>query len=577
MDIVGKTIGRHEILEEIGEGGMAMVYKAYDPHINRSVALKILKEEHCLDEEHKRRFLKEGEAAGALAHPNIVTIYDVGSIEGAPYIMMELLEGRNLGDTLDEGEKLSTLKVVNIAMQLASALDYAHAKGVVHRDLKPDNIMLTTDNETIKIADFGVARMANALDKETTQVGMMLGTPRYMSPEQASGLPIDGCSDLFTVGVILYELITGQKAFDAESMPTLIMQIVKKDPIPIRQISSDTPVGLQKIINKLLQKKPEKRFQSGQDLYAALQRELLILKDTEEEQRGYVPLQIKWTAIMGAIVALTMALSSVIVFRAQSAALTQLAIDSGSSLSRFIAVQVAIPVLGEDWITLESLVQDASSRRTFQYLVVSDHAGVVRSATDESQVGSQWDTGKTGEVIHADNDVVVTSLEVDAGEVFNFSLPVLFNSTVVGAVNIGLDTRALQDALATTKRMMAFLAMATVLAVSLVVFIFNKLIARNLLRATSAIQLFGRGKLETRISQQLTDEFGDLFSAFNSMADELESKLEPDDDEEDELEHSKLESSAIIYGKVDDKTLVRGVDGEAEAEAEARKETPEDD
>ncbi len=187
---------------------MAMVYKAYDPHINRSVALKILKEEHCLDEEHKRRFLKEGEAAGALAHPNIVTIYDVGSIEGAPYIMMELLEGRNLGDTLGEGEKLSTLKVVNIAMQLASALDYAHAKGVVHRDLKPDNIMLTTDNETIKIADFGVARMANALDNETTQVGMMLGTPRYMSPEQASGLPVDGCSDLFTVGVILYELIS---------------------------------------------------------------------------------------------------------------------------------------------------------------------------------------------------------------------------------------------------------------------------------------------------------------------------------------------------------------------------------
>ncbi len=358
-------------------------------------------------------------------------------------------------------------------------------------------------------------------------------------------------------------------------MPTLIMQIVKKDPIPIRQISSGTPVGLQKIINKLLQKKPEKRFQSGQDLYAALQRELLILKDTEEEQRGYVPLQIKWTAIMSAIVALTMALSSVIVFRAQSAALTQLAIDSGASLSRFIAVQVAIPVLGEDWITLESLVQDASSRRTFRYLVVSDHAGVVRSATDESQVGSQWDIGKTGEVIHAENDVVVTSLEVDAGEVFNFSLPVLFNSTVVGAVNMGLDTQALQDALATTKRMMAFLAMATVLAVSLVVFIFNKLIARNLLRATLAIQLFGSGKLETRISQQLTDEFGDLFSAFNSMADELESKLEPDDDEDDERELSDLESSAIIYGKVDDKTLVRGVDGVSEAEA--RKETPEDD
>lgn len=561
MKVVGRTIGRHEILEEIGEGGMAMVYRAYDPHINRSVALKILKEEHCLDEEHTRRFLKEGEAAGALTHPNIVTIYDVGSIDDAPYIMMELLEGQTLGDILDEGEKLPLVRIVSIAMQLASALDYAHAKGVVHRDLKPDNIILGTDNETIKIADFGVARMAGTVDSNTTQVGMMLGTPRYMSPEQANGLPVNGCSDLFTIGVILYELITGQKAFDAESMPTLIMQIVQKDPVPIRQITSGIPVGLQKIVNKLLQKKPEKRFQSGQDLHTALQRELLTLKDIEEDQqRGYLPLRFKWTAIMGAIVALTMAISSTIVFRAQSAALTQQAIDSGASLSRFIAVQVAIPVLGEDWITLESLVRDASSRKSFRYLVVSDHTGVVRSATDSAQVGSLWDKSKAGVEVQTENEVVVSSIESATGELFNFSLPVLFNSTVVGEVNIGLDTQALQDALATTKRMMFVLALTMIFAVSLVIFIFNKLITKNLLRATEAIRIFGSGQLETRISQHRTDEFGDLFDAFNTMADAMEPRMELDDDEPLELNLASLESSAIVHGVVDGNTLVQDPD-----------------
>jgi len=561
LDIVGRTIGRHEIIEEIGEGGMAVVYKAFDPEINRSVAVKILKREHCLDEEHKNRFLKEGKAAGALTHPNIVTIYDVGNLDDSPFIMMELLEGRSLGDVLRQGQKLSPIKIVNIGMQLASALDYAHSKGVVHRDIKPDNIMLGADDQSIKIADFGIARMDEVSSSDSTQVGMMLGTPRYMSPEQASGLPVDGRSDLFTVGVILYEMITGQKAFDAESMPTLIMQIVQKDPVPIRQLNSSTPAGLQKITNKLLQKNPDKRFQSGQELYAALDRELATLKDSAEEQRGYLPMQVKWTAIMAAVVALAMAVSSVIVFRAQREALTQQAIDSGISLSRFIAVQVAIPVLGEDWITLESLVQDASARETFSYLVVSDHDGVVRSASDAAQVGKLWEASSTGRVVHKQNEVVVSSLENTGGRVFNFNLPVLFNSTVVGEVNIGLGANALDAALATTQRMMVILALAIVLAVSLVIYIFNKLIARNLALATEAIRRFGGGLLETRISKSRSDEFGDLFNAFNTMADDLESRVDPEEVAPDRPVLPDLELSGITRAMVDENTIVqRGED-----------------
>lgn len=564
MDIVGKTLGRYEIQELIGEGGMAHVYRAYDPGIHRTVALKVLKAEHCGDEEHNNRFLREGKAAGALTHPNIVTVYDVGSFEGAPYIMMELLEGEPLGDILQQGRRLPFKTIINIAIQLAGAMDYAHSRGVVHRDLKPDNIILGADGESIKVTDLGIARMEGGAGQETTQVGMMLGTPRYMSPEQASGTAVDGRSDLFTVGVILYEMLTGHKAFDAESLPTLIMQIVQKSPVPIRQLSADAPVGLQKIVNKLLQKKPERRFQTGGELQRALVRELASVQQQEEEQRGYLPLQVKWTAIMAAVVALAMALSSTLVFRAQSEALTHQAVDSGMSLAKFIAVQAAIPVLGEDWITLDALVEDAAARDTFRYLIVADHEGIVRSASDDSLVGSPWEpAGVQRDVFSRSDGSHVHELE----NAFNFRLPVLFNQTVVGRVDLGVDRAPLASALGTTKRMMVVLGFAIVLAVSLVIYIFNKLIARNLKLATSALNLLGSGQLETRISRRREDEFGDLFQAVNHLADGIEKQLEGTAFTEGSLHdvagaRQGLDVSGITRSMVDDQTIVQVKDSD---------------
>ncbi|MEO0437731.1 MAG: serine/threonine-protein kinase, partial [Pseudomonadota bacterium] len=185
MDFVGRKLGRYEIVELIGEGGMAHVYKAFDPEISRSVALKILKEEHCESDEYKSRFIKEGRAAGALTHPNIVTIYDVGTIDGAPYIMMELLTGTTLGDLLQGGERLTPEQTLECVAQLADALDYAHKRQIVHRDMKPDNVIMDLDSGVVKIADFGIARVVQSEVSDSTQAGMMLGTPRYMSPEQA--------------------------------------------------------------------------------------------------------------------------------------------------------------------------------------------------------------------------------------------------------------------------------------------------------------------------------------------------------------------------------------------------------
>jgi serine/threonine protein kinase/HAMP domain-containing protein len=562
VDYVGRKVGRYEIVEHIGEGGMANVYKAFDPEINRSVALKILKEEHCEKDEYKNRFLKEGRAAGALAHPNIVTVYDVGSIDDAPYIMMELLTGKTLGDILLEGQRLTLEQTLECVAQLADALDYAHAKNVVHRDMKPDNIVLDLDQKLVKIADFGIARLNQSEVSDSTQAGIMLGTPRYMSPEQATGDSVDGRSDLFALGVILYEMITGQKAFDAETMTTLILQIVQKDPISIRQSVSGAPIGVDKIVKKLLQKRPEKRFQTGQELKLSVLRELAALRESNEEKSSYLPLQIKWTAIMAVIVTIAMGVSSYLILGAQRATLTGQLIDSGVSLTKFIAVQAAIPVLGEDWISLEALVLDASARDTFSYLVVSDHTDVVRSASDASLVGQPRSSDLDSEIVFSQEDIQVS----DAGEsVFNFSVPVLFNQTRVGSVDVGLDVRSLEDALHTTSRMLIILGLAMVLTVSVAIYIFNQLTVRNLRTATQALKLFATQHHEARISKTRSDEFGDLFDAFNSMADSLESLQNADGKKAaaavtiDE-QYADTDVSGITRTIVSDRTVVRPED-----------------
>ena len=563
MDIVGRTIGRYEVKELIGEGGMALVYRAFDPEINRSVAMKLLKEEHCEDKERKGRFIKEGKAAGALTHPHIVTVYDVGQIEEQPYMMMELLEGQTLGELLQEKKKFSLEAIMEVGIQLGNALDYAHERGIVHRDMKPDNIVLSPDGKSAKVADFGIARFEHQADKETTQVGIMLGTPRYMSPEQASGERVNGRSDLFSVGVILYEMITGKKAFDADTMPTLIMQIVKKNPLPIRQVNAEAPVGLQKIINKLMQKKPSRRFQTGKELAQALQRELEALRESDEEKAAYLPLQVKWTAIMSAIVLVALAISAQLVFMAQSSALKQQAIDSGVSLSKFVAVQAAIPVLSEDWVTLDSFVQDAVGRESFQYLVVSDHAEVVRVSSNAALVDQPRPSYADNEIIYAQDDVVVT----DVGDVFDFSLPILFNETVVGSVNVGLDTSQLESAFATTQQALGVLVLLVVIAVAAVVYVFNQIIAKNLKLIKSAVQLFGRGQLETRISKQRSDEFGDLFATFNAMADSLEERIhtgtvgdDPDPDPLTETQLREIDVSGITLAAAGEQTIVESED-----------------
>jgi serine/threonine protein kinase len=272
-DRKSERFGRYEILSELGRGAMGVVYKARDPKINRVVAVKTISlagqpAEEELD--YRERFFREAEAAGRLSHPGIVTIFDVGEEPEtrAPYIVMEFVGGESLDRLLlRNNHKLPVESALQLTLELAEALDSAHAQGVVHRDLKPANILLTEDGHA-KIADFGVAKLNLA---NQTLGGRVLGTPAYMSPEQLNGEAVDGRSDLFSLGVILYTVLTGYRPFQGNSALTVSFKVVNRDPIPATLLDTELPPGLDYIIARAMAKDPAERYQSGMEMVRDLQ------------------------------------------------------------------------------------------------------------------------------------------------------------------------------------------------------------------------------------------------------------------------------------------------------------------
>jgi serine/threonine-protein kinase len=257
-------IGRYKIVAELGKGAMGVVYKATDPNIGRTVALKTMRVDvvHGMEaEEIVRRFHAEARNAGVLNHTNIVTIYDAQELEGVFYIAMEFIEGQTLLELLKHGN-LSPEKILDITRQVCAGLDYASARGIVHRDIKPANIMIEADG-TVKIMDFGIAK---SIGTGMTSTGQVLGTPNYMSPEQVKGRTLDGRSDLFSMGVVLYEMLTGERPFTGDNVTTIIYKIVNEQPPAPRDLDATVHPGLSAVVMKALAKNRDERYQKGTDL-----------------------------------------------------------------------------------------------------------------------------------------------------------------------------------------------------------------------------------------------------------------------------------------------------------------------
>jgi serine/threonine protein kinase len=273
--VVGRTLSHYTILEKLGEGGMGVVYKAQDTHLDRLVAIKVLPPARVADAERKRRFVREAKAASALNHPNIITIYDIDASAGVDFIAMEYVSGRTLAQLITR-KGIPQGEVLKYGIQIADALTVAHAAGIVHRDLKPGNIMVT-DKGLVKVLDFGLAKLTERVaDEEAptetfqveTEEGAIVGTVAYMSPEQAQGRKVDARSDLFSFGAVLYEMVSGHKAFQGDTKMSTLAAIIRDEQRPL---SGDVPRDLERIIARCLRKDPERRFQHMDDVKIALQ------------------------------------------------------------------------------------------------------------------------------------------------------------------------------------------------------------------------------------------------------------------------------------------------------------------
>jgi len=267
-------LGKYEIKSELGRGAMGVVYSARDPRLGRPVALKTMSPSVAGDEELLQRFYREAQSAGQLRHPNIVTIYDIDEADGIPFIAMEFLEGESLESIIANRKDMTVVKKVDVMVQTCRGLHYAHQHGIVHRDVKPANVVVLTDG-MVKIVDFGIARIAGG---SMTRTGIVLGTPMYMSPEQVLGHTVDARSDIFSVGVILYELLTFQNPFAAEDMPTILFKIVEQPPPPLSSLLPNCPPQLEEIVTRALAKNREERYQSAEDLAFDLQQACDYLK-----------------------------------------------------------------------------------------------------------------------------------------------------------------------------------------------------------------------------------------------------------------------------------------------------------
>lgn len=523
-----KTIGRFRVDGRLGEGAMAHVYLAHDTQIERRVAIKVLKPALREDEEVVRRFLGESRAAGMLSHPNIVTIHDVGEADGVPYIAMEYLDGEPLDVLLDRGGRMTPEQVLRLGSQLASALALAHGSGVVHRDLKPSNIIVCDKGKTAKLVDFGIARVDES-DEEgadqamrRTQFGQVMGTPRYMSPEQTMGMPLDARTDLFSLGSILYEMIAGTPAFAGNNIGTLAIQIAQQPHAPINTHVKDCPKGLAFIVDRLLAKKPGERFPDAEVLNSALTRELEAMQAEPGSVRRGLPVRLKLPLGLSAVSACAFALSAGIVLDRQEATLEQTALASGASTVDFIARNVALRMADnaglataeQDWLPLESLVEAAAKDKIVRKMRVFDEHGVVRASNDGQGIGK---AGAGAPALGARESRIG-----DNG--FVFVRPIRYANANFGQIEVELGRDAIDSAIANARVLLIAMAVFVALMVFGASYFAARQLTQPLRRLRRAMDDVAQGNAAFRLSHRRRDEFGAVFDAFNGMAAAVENR-----------------------------------------------------
>lgn len=533
---------------------MADVYRAYDPDIGREVAIKALKVEYRSDQEFSARFLREARAAGALHHPNIATVYDVGEADGIPYIAMELVEGNPLDQVLQSQGRIPFERFLGLAIQLCDALAFAHAQGIVHRDVKPSNILLSHDGKTAKLLDFGVARIGGGDGSDErymarTQAGQVIGTPRYMSPEQALGLPVDNRSDLFSLGAVLYEMVTGKVAFGSSGLATLAIQIAQEKVSPIERAAADCPKGVCQIIEKLLAKKPDQRFSDGAQVAKALAQELSALSNEDTVSSKGLSISVKLPLALVGITLITLLLTISAVLDRQQQILENMATTSGEMVANFVSNNTAVlmadnaglPPDQQDWAPLQAFVTTAALDQGVRGVIVSDSRGIIRAATDSKRIGQQY-APPIGETKLAGEDGLSVTNATETNDI-RFVRPIRYAGADFGSIDLLLPRDALDAAMAKSHNVMLILASIILLIVWAVGYLSGALVAKPLRRLMRSFDAAPERDFAMRISHKRRDEFGMLFDSFNRMAAAAEERVERAPSAPQSLEATRIQTS----------------------------------
>lgn len=518
-------IGRYKLVKEIGRGAMSVVYQAEDPEIGRSLAIKLLKHELVEKEEYRELFLREAKAAGRLGHPGIVTIYDVGIWQERPFIAMELLEGENLDDYLQKNGTLSLDQAADLAKQLTLALDYAHQNGVIHRDLKPDNILVLDGGRRFKITDFGIAHVEHLFleDEGGKTNGKIMGTPAYMSPEQITGHGVDFKTDLYSLGVILYQVTKGELPFQAPNYAAMMQAVLHMNPQPIN-IVSEQGFMWQSIIFRLLQKNPDHRYDSSDELLTEIETLAKELTQNKEGLAGirFVSMRARWAISLSAVVLVVMILGMVWVYNKQNQLMNQLVFDYGNSMVQIISSETAELLLLDEDVALQAITVDIADNSQIQHLSIRNGQDVVQSSSQPDQINKPFELPKASELQQQNKDAKIYSNLTDYNqEVVLFDSPITYQDKQIGHSFIAISRSNLKSATQSSLLAMIIWMFLIMLAVfSGVYWLANRFIQRVNQTRHVIRELRNHGQADI-LKVDTHDEVGRLQQEVNDLSQKL--------------------------------------------------------
>ncbi len=515
-----RQIGRFTGLKRQGRTDAGTLYRATDPKLGREVAIHVLQGPACDSDKLRPLLVQQLQAAARLSHPNIAVVDEVDIDDGQPYLVSAVVEGETLPQRLQTQGPLTVHDTVLLGLQLARALDHAHRHGLLHRDLKPANVFILADGQTIQLTGFGIAAPAES-PGEVTVLGPAAGVKQYMTPEQTRGEPQDARSDVFAAGVVLYEMLAGERPFRGATLLALATRIATEEPSPLQRVRPDVPPALRRVVERCLSKAPAQRYASGKELADALLRVLTEIETAELEGRrphGW-SLRARWAAVSGLATAVVVGAAAAGVLLWQLGAVRAQADDQGRNLARFAAAQHAEQVLAEDWNAVAAqLLSAAQASGGRERISVVDSTGLVRVSTEPGLVGQPYRSeGMAWAPARPDG-----TLARLAGARLDFEAPIQLQGKALGRMVVGLPEATMVRAGQPTAGLLAGLAALASLVAAAVSYALAARLSGPIERASESLAEIGKGRFDHRMVDSRSDEFGQLYAAVDATAQALQ-------------------------------------------------------